>query len=395
MTTAFRSEEIDLLSVSTFRNGHPFALYTHLRETDPVHRHAETDGPGFWAVTRWEDIRFVNQRDDLFAHAPSSLVEEAMTEATPSLVVLDAPAHNELRKHLIPDFLPAAIRARVPSFRSAAEDIVAEARGLGRCDLVVDVAGRMASYVAGDMLGIPREDAVQLYDFVEVGLAGGEHTSEVRLDARQRLRDYAAVVWDDRRAHPRDDVATRLAESTVGGEPITRDAFCANFALLVVGAGDTTRHLIAGGMLALLEHPDQLALLRSDPEGLMPAAVEEMLRWVTPVIYNRRMTKEDLVLRGRQIRRGDKVIVYYGSGNRDPDVFAAPDVFDVTRSPNPHVAFSGQGAHFCLGAHVARAEAIAMLTVLLREAPEMELAGELSYERSNMVMGPEHMPVAL
>jgi cytochrome P450 len=120
-----------------------------------------------------------------------------------------------------------------------------------------------------------------------------------------------------------------------------------------------------------------------------------MLRWVTPVIYNRRMTKEDVVLRGRQIRRGDKVIVYYGSGNRDPDVFAAPDVFDVTRSPNPHVAFSGQGAHFCLGAHVARAEAIAMLTVLLREAPEMELEGELSYERSNMVMGPEHMPVRL
>ena len=387
--------EVDLLSVTTFRHGHPFDLYASLRANDPVHRHNEPGGAGFWAVTRWEDIRFVNARGDLFAHAPSSLVEEAMTETQPSLVVLEPPEHTQLRKHLIPDFLPAAVRARVPSFRHAAEQIVDEVRGHDTCDLVVDVAGRMASYVTADLLGIPREDAVRLYRFVEIGLAGGQHTSEERLSARRSLREYAIGVWDDRRAHPREDVSSRLAAATVGDAPITRDAFCSNFALLVVGAGDTTRHLIAGGMLALLAHPDQLALLRSDTERLMPTAVEEMLRWVTPVVYNRRMAKVDLVLGGRNVRRGDKVIVYYGAGNRDPEVFADPDVFDITRSPNNHLAFSGQGAHFCPGAHVARAEAIAMLTVLLREAPDLRLAGEMTYEKSNMVMGPEHMPVSL
>jgi cytochrome P450 len=387
--------DVDLLSVATFERGHPFDVYTRLREEDPVHWHEEPGGSGFWALTRWADIRFVNTRVDLFAHAPSSLVEDAMTEAHPSLVVLDPPQHTELRKHLIPDFLPAAVRARVPSFRLAAEEIVEEARAAATCDLVVDVAGRMASYVTADLLGIPRPDAVRLYQFVEVGLAGGQHTSEERLEARQALRDYAVGVWNESKAHPGENVATKLANSTVDGSPIELEEFCANFALLVVGAGDTTRHLIAGGMLALLEHPGQLAYLRVDLEERLPCAVEEMLRWVTPVIYNRRMVKKAVTIGGQSIRVGDKVIVYNGAGNRDPNVFADPDTFDVARRPNPHIAFSGQGAHFCLGAHVARAEAIAMFSVLLRETPSMRLVDEVSYEKSNMVMGPAHMPVTL
>jgi cytochrome P450 len=395
LSNATSTEPVDLLSVSTFVHGHPWDLYARLREEDPVHWHEEPAGPGFWALFKWADIRFVNTSGDLFAHAPSSLVEEAMTEAHPSLVVLDPPEHTELRKHLIPGFLPGAIRARVPAFRQAAEYIFAEAKAQPECDLVVDVAGRMASYVTADLLGIPRPDAVQLYKFVEIGLAGGQHTSEERLAARQTLRDYAMGVWEDRKAHPREDISTLLLNAVVGDAPIGLGEFCSNFALLVVGAGDTTRHLIAGGMLALLQYPDQLAYLREDAVERLPCAVEEMLRWVTPTMYNRRMAKQDLVIRGKQIRAGDKVIVYNGSGNRDPEVFTDPDVLDVTRRPNPHLAFSGQGAHFCLGAHVARAEAIAMLDVLIRRAPAMRVVGEITYEKSNMVMGPEHMPVEL
>jgi cytochrome P450 len=395
MSNATSTEPVDLLSVATFVHGHPWNLYARLREEDPVHWHEEPGGPGFWALFKWADIRFVNTSGDLFAHAPSSLVEEAMTEAHPSLVVLDPPEHTQLRKHLIPDFLPGAIRARVPAFRQAAEDIFTEANARPECDLVVDVAGRMASYVTADILGIPRPDAVQLYKFVEIGLAGGHHTSDERLAARQSLRDYAMGVWEDRKAHPGEDISTRLFNAVVRDAPIGPEEFCANFALLVVGAGDTTRHLIAGGMLALLQHPEQLANIRDDPEERLPCAVEEMLRWVTPTMYNRRMAKQDLVIRGQQIRAGDKVIVYNGSGNRDPEVFADPAVLDVTRRPNPHVTFSGQGAHFCLGAHVARAEAIAMLDVLIRRAPGMRVTGEVTYEKSNMVMGPEHMPVEL
>jgi cytochrome P450 len=389
------AEPVDLLSVATFSHGHPWALYARMREEDPVHWHAEPNGPGFWALFKWADIRFVNTRVDLFTHAPSSLVEEAMTETYPSLVVLDPPEHTELRKHLIPDFLPGAVRARIPAFRQAAEDIYAEAKAKPECDLVVDVAGRMASFVTADLLGIPRPDAVQLYKFVEIGLAGGQHSSDERLAARQHLRDYAAEVWKDRKANPRDDVSTRLLNAEIGDAPIELGQFCANFALLVVGAGDTTRHLIAGGMLALLQNPDQLTYLLEDLDERLPSAVEEMLRWVTPTMYNRRMAKEDVVIGGKNIRAGDKVIVYMGSGNRDAEVFADSDVFDVKRRPNPHLSFSGQGAHFCLGAHVARAEAIAMLDVLIRRSPDMKLVGDITYEKSNMVMGPEHMPVQL
>jgi cytochrome P450 len=395
MSNASSTEPVDLLSVATFVGGHPWDLYARLREEDPVHWHQEPAGPGFWALFKWADIRFVNTSGDLFAHSPSSLVEEAMTEAHPSLVVLDPPEHTQLRKHLIPDFLPGAIRARVPAFRQAAEDVFTEAKAQRDCDLVVDVAGRMASYVAADLLGIPRPDAVELYKFVEIGLAGGQRSSDERLAARQSLRDYARGVWEDRKVHPREDVSTRLLNAVVGDARIGPEEFCANFALLVVGAGDTTRHLIAGGMLALLEHPEQLAYLGADPDGRLPCAVEEMLRWVTPTMYNRRMATQDLVIRGHDIRAGDKVIVYNGSGNRDPDAFTNPDALDVTRRPNPHLAFSGQGAHFCLGAHVARAEAIAMMDVLIRCAPGMRVTGEVTYEKSNMVMGPEHMPVEL
>ena len=205
---------------------------------------------------------------------------------------------------------------------------------------------------------------------------------------------YSVGVWEDRRAHPRDDVCSQLANSLIDGAPLALEDFCINMVLLIVGAGDTSRHLIAGGMHALFENPDQRARLVADLDARMPGTVEEMLRWVTPTIYNRRNAKVDHVLGGKEIKAGDKVCVYYAAGNRDPEHFPDPLKFDITRSPNHHLSFSGFGQHYCLGAQVARAEASAMVKALFRAFPDIHRNGEMTWERSNFVSGPEHLPVA-
>lgn len=387
--------KIDVLSSETFLNGHPWHLYEWLRDNDPVHWHDEPGGPGFWMVTRWKDIRWVNNHEEYYSHAPTSILEgEGIVQEFSSMVNLDPPAHTAVRKLAIPAFLPGAVRDRFPSFVTAARDIIEEVRPDGQCDLAVQVAGRMASYVTGDLLGIPRDKAVQLYDFVEIGLGGGTHTLEERQAALDELMSYSAEVWEDRRRTPTDDVSSQIANGQNGMPGLDLPEFCSNLALLIVGAGDTTRHLIGGGMLALFEHPDQRKILEADIEGTMATAVEEMLRYVTPVIYNRRSVLKDHELGGKEIKAGDKVVNYYGAGNRDPREFENAEGFDVRRSPNSHVAFSGQGAHFCLGAHVARAEANAMFRVLLTELPDIHQTGEVAWAESNQVMGPAHFPVA-
>ncbi|CAJ61705.1 MULTISPECIES: cytochrome P450 [Frankia] len=391
--TIVETESIDLYSLASFEHGHPHALYARLREHDPVHWNDEPNGPGFWAVTRWEDIRAVNRDDENFSHWPVSMIEDFMETEDKSMVNLDPPLHTVIRRAVVPGFMPSAVRRRMTRFVDAAEAIVDEIRPAGGCDLAVDVAGKIAAYVTADVLRIPREDAVRLYEYIEIGLGGGAYTEQERQGATEALIRYSIQVWEDRRAHPGDDVCSMLAACEVDGAPMSLENFSANMTLLIVGAGDTTRHLIGGGLHALFTHPDQRELLQADLDGRMPAAVEEMLRWVTPVVYNRRTALRDVEIGGRSISAGDKVCVYYGAGNRDPREFADPERFDITRSPNRHLAFSGLGQHFCLGAHVARAEAIAMITTLLRAFPGIHPAGEMEWTRSNFVMGPAHLPV--
>jgi cytochrome P450 len=269
-------------------------------------------------------------------------------------------------------------------------------RGHG-CDLVTDVAGLMPSYVIAEMLGIPHEDGVALYELTEAIHAAPESQEPgAALGAVLEMFNYAREVWEQRRAAPGDDLATTIAFASVDGEELDLIDFNLFFLLLVDAGGDTTRNLVAGGMDALFSHPDQRAWLAADLDGRLAPATEELLRWVSPVVYMRRTATHDTTVAGTRIAAGDKVVMYYGSANRDPEAFGATaDTLDLGRTPNEHVAFGGGGPHFCLGAHIARVEIAALLRELLTRLPDMEPAGPTEWLPSTFISGPKHLPVRL
>jgi cytochrome P450 len=210
--------------------------------------------------------------------------------------------------------------------------------------------------------------------------------------AAMEMLMYAADVRRRKLAEPADDIATALVHATVDGEELSAEQFNWFFLLLINAGGDTTRNAVAGGMLALFEHPAQRERLQSDLDALLPTAVEEVLRWCSPVVYMRRTALKDTVVRDVEIAEGDAVALYYGSANRDADVFAAAERFDVSRSPNDHIAFGG-GVHFCLGVHIARVEIQVMLREILTRLADIEPAGEAEWLESNFISGPKHLPV--
>lgn len=264
----------------------------------------------------------------------------------------------------------------------------------GECDLVTDIAGLMPSYVIAELLGIPLADGVALYDLTEaIHTTPDPANPGAGMVAVIEMLQYAHGVWEDRRAAPRDDLSSKLAHATVGGEPLSELDFGMWFLLLVDAGGDTTRNLVATGVLALLEHPEQLAYVRADLDGRLGHAVEELLRWVSPVVYMRRTALAPTRIGEVDVAEGDKVVMYYGSANRDPSVFDDPDVLDVTRWPNDHVAFGGGGPHFCLGAHLGRAEIQAMLRQVLTRLDDLRLAAEPEWLSSTFISGVKHLPV--
>jgi cytochrome P450 len=310
------------------------------------------------------------------------------------MLTSDPPYHTRLRRIINREFTPKSAERLRPRIEELAARIVDEVVERGECDFMADIAGQMPSYVIAELMGIPLEDGRRLYNLTEtIHAAPGSVPEGAGLGAVLEMFNYAREVAEAKRSTPGHDLATKILEAEVDGHRLDDIDFNLFFLLLIDAGGDTTRNLLGGGLLALFEHPDQRARLQADIDGLLNPAVEEMLRWVSPVIYMRRRATRDVELRGEQIKEGDKVVMYYGSANRDDGAFAEAGTFDVGRTPNDHIAFGGGGPHFCLGAHIARVEIQAILSEVLRRLPDIEPAGEPSWLASNFISGPKHLPV--
>ncbi len=391
--------QIDLLNPASFDGGQPHDQFAWLREHDPVHWHAEPDGPGFWAVTPFTEVRAIGRNPQLFSSEPTIMIKDPEPGSATQLgdhkmmLMMDPPMHTEYRKLISREFTQGPAHAMTPWIDDFARQIVDAVIERGECDFVADIAGEMPSYVIAKLMGLPLEDGRKLYELTEIIHTAPEALPEgAQEQAIRSMFEYGMGVIQEKRARPTDDLASRLLHAEVDGRRLDDEDFLLFFLLLIDAGGDTTRNLVGGGMLALLEHPDQYAMLRSDPETYLPRAREELLRWVSPVIYMRRTALQDTEIAGQRIRAGDKVVMYYGAANRDPTQFEAPDRFDISRHPNRHIAF-GNGTHICMGQHVARVEIDALMKEVLRRMPDIELAEPPQWLASNFISGPRTMPV--
>jgi cytochrome P450 len=301
-----------------------------------------------------------------------------------------------LRKVVAREFIPRVAQAMRPRIDVLATNIIDQVAAAGACDLVPDVAGLMPSYVIADMLGIPHEDGVALYELTEAIHAAPEsQAAGAAMQAILEMFNYANGVWQARRAEPSDDLADIIAHATVDGRELDVIDFNLFFLLLIDAGGDTTRNLVAGGMDALFAHPEQMAWLMADLDARLAPAVEELLRWVSPVVYMRRTAQQDTELRGVPIRAGQKVVMYYGSANRDPEVFGpSAGELDLSRAPNDHIAFGGGGPHFCLGTALARQEMTVLFRELLTRLPAIRSTAEPGIVPSNFDNRVARLPFA-
>ena len=393
--------KIDLLNVASFAGSQPHDQFAWLRANDPVHRHEEPNGSGFWAITRFDDVKAIGRDAETFSSRPTIMIADPDPQRTAEagdhvmMLMTDPPLHTRMRRLISRDFTPRAVSALVPRLQQLAAQIVDEVIERGTADLVSDLAGEMPSFVIAEMLGIPLADGRDLYYATE---ALHSSTEAVGIEAQQaaymRMFTYSQKVFADKRANPADDLASLLANGAIDERPIDELDFFLWFLLLIDAGGDTTRNLVGGGMHALFAHPEQLTLLRSHTDQVLPTAVDELLRWVSPVIHMRRTTTRDTVLHGKVISEGDKVVMYYGAANRDLACVQDPDRFDVIRTVNPHVAFGGGGPHFCLGSHLARLEITALLREIVTRMPDLEPAGDAKWMQSNFIFGPTTLPVS-
>jgi len=393
--------DVDLTDLDTFVQGVPHEQFDVLRAEAPVYFHPEHDGGGgFWCITRADDLAQVSH--DWQHHSSEwgitlhELPEESLEQQRMMMIIMDPPKHTKLRLLVNKGFTPRMISRLHDQVREIARDIVASVASRGECDFVVDVAAELPLRVIAEMMGVPQDERHKVFDWSNrlIGSEDPEYavSPEDAMEAAMEMFVYANELAAAKRANPGDDIISVLLNAEVDGERLTDIEFDLFFQLLAVAGNETTRNLISHGMLALLENPDQMAQLIADP-GLLPSAVDEMLRYASPVMYMRRTARADTTVRGQEIKAGDKVALWYIAANHDPEVFPDPHRFDVTRAPTEHEAFGGGGPHFCLGTHLAKLEITVMFEELLAAIPDMELAGDVQRLRSNFINGIKHMPV--
>jgi cytochrome P450 family 142 subfamily A polypeptide 1 len=380
---------VDLLD-GAFYADDPHATWTRLRAEDPVHLDEEHD---VWAITRYEDLRAVSKDPATWSSAGGIRPDFG---PLPMMIDMDDPDHLRRRKLVNKGFTPKQVRDLEPAVRAACAEILDAVCERGECDLVGEVAALLPMIMIGDALGVAPEDRADLLRWSDEMVSGqsGTASEATILAAAQAFADYGDYIGgviEDRRGCPAHDLVSTLVHAEVDGDRLDDLELLHETLLILVGGDETTRHVISGGVHALLTNPDQLDALRRD-RSLLPTAVEECLRWVSPIKNMARQATRDVELRGKQIRAGQKVLLFYPSANRDEDVFADPFRFDVARTPNEHVAF-GFGTHFCLGASLARLEVSIMLEQILDRLPDLELVEEGPIRPANFVSGHEALRV--
>lgn len=390
------------LGAQTWGRHVPHDQFDRLRAEAPVYFHPEVDGPGFWAVTKHEDVRMVSRDIETFSTELGSTFipdqpEEAMAQLRLTILNMDPPKHHRYRRLVSKGFTPRMIAKLVEDIEQRATAVVDEVAARGECEFVNDVAAKVPVQMICEMIGLEPEMWPRMVELSNqlIGAAddpdyqvepGDEQAAAMEVFA---LCDEVAV---DRRKNPRDDLMTALVHADIDGERLDDLELNLFFVTLVVAGNETTRNLINHSMLAMIDHPEQAQRLRDNPD-LWDSGVEEMLRWGSSIHNFRRTATRDTEIRGIPIAEGEKVVIYYASANRDEDVFVEPHRFDVARTPNDHVTFGGGGVHYCLGANLARSEIKATMRQLLTRLPDIELAGEPNRLHSDFVNGIKTMPI--
>jgi cytochrome P450 len=407
-------EDIDLSDIEFWAKpwAERSAAFATLRRENPIAYFPEPivepfpEGPGYFAITKMQDVLEISRRPEIFCSGQGAVsildMPAEMNEFYGSLISMDDPRHARLRKIVSGTFTPRMLANVLEDVEKTARTVVDGIVDKGQVDFVSEVSMPFPLLVILDMMGIPHSEFDTVLAQSNIILSGGDpefipegvDPISAFLEAGATLAGLLNELAVLRRTNPTDDLLSALVNTEVDGEQLSGDELASFFILLSVAGHETTRTALSHGITHLSQHPDQRALLLADMDKVMPTAVEEIVRYSSPVVWMRRTVTQDTVLSGHELHTGDKVIMYYGSANRDEAVFANPDVFDVTRDPNPHVGFGGPGPHFCLGAHLARREITLMLRELYTRLPDLELAGPPEQLRSNFINGVKRLPVS-
>jgi len=410
--------EIDLTDLDLFVHGNPHLAWQALRARAAIYWHERKPGQGFWAISKYSDAQTVYRDPIRYSSADgvvlnASLVHEPLDSMTSvageslqfapsrqSLIATDSPHHREVREIINRRFTPRAIGFLEPRVRKIASEVLDDAIVRGECDLVSEISAKIPSATICEMIGVPREDWPLMFRLASMAGAPddadhqlGQSALETMRQTRRESFDYFAHLLREKRKAPQDDLASILADACHNRAMLTEVEALSNCFLLIGAGQEPTRNSISRSVLALIEHPAQLANLQANP-ALMHTAVEELFRWISPVTHLMRTCTRDSLLGGQRIRVGEKVVIWNASINRDEDVFAHSNRLDLGRMPNHHLAF-GYGEHFCLGAHLARLELRVFLEEWLMRNLQLELTGPIDRSASNLAAGIKRMPVRL
>lgn len=415
-TAIMELSEIDLTDLNLFVHGDPHLAWKTLREKAPIYWHERKPCHGFWAITRYNDAQTVYRDPMRFSSANGIVLNASLAHesadtmnsvggeslrAAPSrrsLIATDPPRHREVREIINRRFTPHAISAAEHRVRGIVAEVLDDMILLRECDLVSDVAAKIPSATICEMIGIPREDWPLMFRLASMAGApddpehqAGASALETMRETRRESFEYFARLLEGKCKEPQDDLASILADACHNRATLTEVEALSNCFLLIGAGQETTRNSISGSVLAMTQYPEQFAMLRSTPL-MISTAVEELIRWISPVTHVMRTCIEASMLGGVQIRAGDKVVIWNASVNRDEEAFTNPDRLDLARTPNHHLAF-GYGEHFCLGAHLARLELRVFLEELLARNLNLELTGPIERAASNLAAGIKRMPM--